>query len=125
MILYTSGTTGRPKGVVTTHANYAAQIASLIAAWEWTRDDRALLVLPLHHVHGIVNVLGCALAAGAALRDPAAVRARGGVGAPRVRRDHGVLRRADDLPPPDPVLRRRAARRCSAPARPAAGGCGS
>jgi malonyl-CoA/methylmalonyl-CoA synthetase len=66
MILYTSGTTGRPKGVVTTHANYTAQVASLITAWEWTRDDRALLVLPLHHVHGIVNVLGCALAAGAA-----------------------------------------------------------
>jgi malonyl-CoA/methylmalonyl-CoA synthetase len=66
MILYTSGTTGRPKGVVVTHTNYAAQIGSLLTAWEWTRDDRALLVLPLHHVHGIVNVLGCALAAGAA-----------------------------------------------------------
>ena len=66
MILYTSGTTGRPKGVVVTDANYAAQIESLLTAWEWTREDRALLVLPLHHVHGIVNVLGCALAAGAA-----------------------------------------------------------
>jgi malonyl-CoA/methylmalonyl-CoA synthetase len=66
MILYTSGTTGRPKGVVVTAANYAAQIESLLTAWEWTREDRALLVLPLHHVHGIVNVLGCALAAGAA-----------------------------------------------------------
>lgn len=65
MILYTSGTTGKPKGVVTTHGQFAAQIQSLITAWEWTRDDRALLVLPLHHVHGIVNVLGCALAAGA------------------------------------------------------------
>ena len=65
MILYTSGTTGKPKGVVTTHGQFAAQIESLLAAWEWTQDDRALLVLPLHHVHGIVNVLGCALAAGA------------------------------------------------------------
>src|SRR5947209_6368702 len=65
LIVYTSGTTGRPKGVVTTHANVAAQIESLLKAWEWTRDDRALLVLPLHHVHGIINVIGCALAAGA------------------------------------------------------------
>jgi len=65
-ILYTSGTTGRPKGVVITHGQFAAQITSLLTAWEWTPDDRALLVLPLHHVHGIVNVLGCALAAGAA-----------------------------------------------------------
>jgi malonyl-CoA/methylmalonyl-CoA synthetase len=66
LILYTSGTTGRPKGVVLTHGHFAAQVTSLLTAWEWSRDDRALLVLPLHHVHGLVNVLGCALAAGAA-----------------------------------------------------------
>ena len=66
LIVYTSGTTGKPKGVVTTHGNVAAQISSLLEAWEWTSDDRALLVLPLHHVHGIINVLGCAIAAGAA-----------------------------------------------------------
>jgi malonyl-CoA/methylmalonyl-CoA synthetase len=65
MIIYTSGTTGKPKGAVTTHGNMAAQIASLVTAWEWTAADCALLVLPLHHVHGIINVLGCALAAGA------------------------------------------------------------
>jgi malonyl-CoA/methylmalonyl-CoA synthetase len=65
LILYTSGTTGKPKGVVTTHGNLAAQMAALLEAWEWTADDRALLVLPLHHVHGFINVLGCALAAGA------------------------------------------------------------
>ena len=65
LIVYTSGTTGKPKGVVTTHAQLAAQIDSLVTAWEWTRDDRTLLVLPLHHVHAIVNVLGSALAAGA------------------------------------------------------------
>ncbi|HEX2403703.1 MAG TPA: acyl-CoA synthetase, partial [Acidimicrobiia bacterium] len=65
MILFTSGTTGRPKGVVTTHANIEAQIRSLIEAWEWDSDDRILLTLPLHHIHGIVNVIGCALWSGA------------------------------------------------------------
>jgi malonyl-CoA/methylmalonyl-CoA synthetase len=65
MMVYTSGTTGRPKGVVTSHASITAQITSLVGAWEWTPDDRVLLVLPLHHVHGIVNVLGCALWSGA------------------------------------------------------------
>ena len=65
MILYTSGTTNRPKGVVTTHANIAAQIMCLVEAWEWSADDRIVLCLPLHHVHGIVNVVCCALWSGA------------------------------------------------------------
>ena len=65
MILYTSGTTGKPKGVVTTHGSLRAQVTSLVTAWEWSADDRILLVLPLHHVHGIVNVLACALWSGA------------------------------------------------------------
>ena len=65
MILYTSGTSSRPKGVVTTHANITAQIQSLVKAWDWSADDRILLCLPLHHVHGIINVVGCALWAGA------------------------------------------------------------
>jgi malonyl-CoA/methylmalonyl-CoA synthetase len=65
MILYTSGTTSRPKGVVTTHANITAQIASLVEAWEWSADDRILLCLPLHHVHGVINVVSCALWSGA------------------------------------------------------------
>lgn len=65
LILYTSGTTGKPKGVVTTHDNIQAQVTSLLHAWEWTSNDRVLHVLPLHHIHGIVNVLTCALWAGA------------------------------------------------------------
>ena len=65
MILFTSGTTGRPKGVVITHANIEAQIKSLVEAWAWSIDDRILLTLPLHHIHGIVNVIGCALWSGA------------------------------------------------------------
>jgi malonyl-CoA/methylmalonyl-CoA synthetase len=65
MILYTSGTTGKPKGVVTIHDNITAQITSLIQAWEWTSNDRILEFLPLHHVHGILNVISCTLWAGA------------------------------------------------------------
>lgn len=65
MIVFTSGTTSKPKGAVTTHGNIAAQIETLIAAWEWQADDAIPLFLPLHHVHGIINVLSCALWAGA------------------------------------------------------------
>jgi malonyl-CoA/methylmalonyl-CoA synthetase len=68
LILYTSGTTSRPKGVVTTHRNIAAQVTSLIEAWEWSREDHLLHVLPLHHIHGIINGLTCALWAGARCR---------------------------------------------------------
>jgi malonyl-CoA/methylmalonyl-CoA synthetase len=65
MILYTSGTTSQPKGVVLTHENLAAQIESLVEAWEWAAEDRILHVLPLHHTHGIVNALLCPLWCGA------------------------------------------------------------
>lgn len=65
MILYTSGTTSKPKGVVTTHANIQAQIESLVTAWEWSAADRIPLFLPLHHIHGIINVTCCALWSGA------------------------------------------------------------
>ena len=65
MILYTSGTTNLPKGVVTTHANIKAQIEMLHKAWKWEAKDRTLCVLPLHHVHGIINVVCCSLWAGA------------------------------------------------------------
>ena len=66
MIVYTSGTTGRPKGVVTTHANIAAQVGALVSAWEWVERDRILHVLPLDHIHGIINGLHAPLAVGAA-----------------------------------------------------------
>ena len=65
LILYTSGTTNKPKGVVTTHINIEAQISTLINAWEWSSNDRITCVLPLHHVHGIINVVGCSLWTGA------------------------------------------------------------
>eukprot|EP01114_Cavostelium_apophysatum_P015595 TRINITY_DN4281_c1_g1_i2.p1 TRINITY_DN4281_c1_g1~~TRINITY_DN4281_c1_g1_i2.p1 ORF type:complete len:564 (+),score=122.52 TRINITY_DN4281_c1_g1_i2:17-1708(+) len=65
MIIYTSGTTGKPKGVVTSHANIEAQVKTMIEPWGWNKDDKILHVLPLHHVHGVVNVLTCPLWAGA------------------------------------------------------------
>jgi malonyl-CoA/methylmalonyl-CoA synthetase len=65
MILYTSGTTNQPKGVVTTHDNISSQIKSLVEAWQWSDYDHILNILPLHHVHGIINVMSCALWSGA------------------------------------------------------------
>ncbi|KAK3579619.1 hypothetical protein CHS0354_012795 [Potamilus streckersoni] len=65
MIVYTSGTTGRPKGVLMTHGNLSAQISMMVEAWGWSKSDVILHVLPLHHVHGIVNALMTSLYCGA------------------------------------------------------------
>ncbi len=65
LLLYTSGSTSLPKGVVLTHSNLQAQMHCLSKAWEWDAKDHILSVLPLHHVHGIVNVVCCALWNGA------------------------------------------------------------
>ncbi|NQY11541.1 MAG: AMP-binding protein [Flavobacteriales bacterium] len=65
MILFTSGTTNKPKGVVLTHNNIDSQITCLIKSWGWTKKDCILEVLPLHHTHGIINILGCSLWSGA------------------------------------------------------------
>ena len=65
MILYTSGTTGKPKGVLLSHMNLDAQIRMLIKVWEWTSSDVIVNPLPLHHTHGVVNALLCPLYVGA------------------------------------------------------------
>jgi malonyl-CoA/methylmalonyl-CoA synthetase len=67
MILYTSGTTSKPKGVVTTHDNIQSQITTLVDAWKWEATDCIPLFLPLHHIHGIINVMCCALWSGATI----------------------------------------------------------
>jgi len=61
MILFTSGTTNKPKGVVSTHLNIESQINCLVKAWEWSKDDFIPVFLPLHHIHGIINSLLCPL----------------------------------------------------------------
>jgi malonyl-CoA/methylmalonyl-CoA synthetase len=69
-IIYTSGTTGPPKGVVSTHSALEAQVSGMVEAWEWSYSDRIYNVLPLHHVHGVVNVLTTSLATGACVELP-------------------------------------------------------
>ncbi|MGC9667811.1 AMP-binding protein [Planosporangium sp. 12N6] len=59
LILYTSGTTGAPKGVMIAPEAIAADLDALAAAWQWTPDDLLVHGLPLYHVHGLVlGVLG-------------------------------------------------------------------
>ncbi|XP_072373825.1 malonate--CoA ligase ACSF3, mitochondrial isoform X2 [Scyliorhinus torazame] len=65
MILYTSGTTGPPKGVLTTHGILRSQVTTLVRQWEWNQDDVILHVLPLNHFHGVINKLMCPLWVGA------------------------------------------------------------
>ncbi len=68
LIMYTSGTTGAPKGAVISRRAVAACLDGLRAAWDWTPDDVLVHGLPLFHVHGLVlGVLG-ALRAGSPLR---------------------------------------------------------
>ncbi|GHJ85514.1 hypothetical protein NliqN6_1916 [Naganishia liquefaciens] len=67
MMLFTSGTTGRPKGVVTRHSALSAQVSSIVKYWEWNENDLLYHVLPLNHLHGIVVALLTTLWAGAAV----------------------------------------------------------
>jgi fatty acid CoA ligase FadD36 len=68
LVMYTSGTTGPPKGAVLTHRAIEAGIDALAAAWAWTPDDTLVHGLPLFHVHGLIlGVLG-ALRVGSPLR---------------------------------------------------------
>src|SRR5438128_9352517 len=64
ILLYTSGTTGRPKGALLDHGNLLAQGRGVVEAWRWTKDDRLVLALPLFHVHGLAIALHGSLIAG-------------------------------------------------------------
>ncbi len=68
LVLYTSGTTGAPKGAVITDRNVAANLDMLARAWAWTGDDVVVHALPLYHVHGLVLGLFGSLRRGGALR---------------------------------------------------------
>ena len=64
ILLYTSGTTGRPKGALLDHGNLLAQARGVVEAWRWTAADRLVLALPLFHVHGLAIALNGSLIAG-------------------------------------------------------------
>jgi malonyl-CoA/methylmalonyl-CoA synthetase len=68
LILYTSGTTGKPKGALISHANLAALAELLGHAWQWRADDVLLHSLPLHHLHGLGISLFVSLLAGGTTR---------------------------------------------------------
>jgi malonyl-CoA/methylmalonyl-CoA synthetase len=68
LLVYTSGTTGAPKGAMLTHGNVLSSAEALRIAWRWTRDDRLVLALPLFHMHGLgVGVHGTLLAGASAV----------------------------------------------------------
>ncbi|KAK5700589.1 hypothetical protein LTR97_005106 [Elasticomyces elasticus] len=67
MMLYTSGTTARPKGVLLPTLTLSAQANSLLQAWEYSPRDHLLHILPLHHIHGTVNAMLAPLLAGSTI----------------------------------------------------------
>ncbi|KAL1842522.1 hypothetical protein VTJ49DRAFT_4998 [Mycothermus thermophilus] len=67
MMLYTSGTTNRPKGVLLPESVMTAQARSLLQAWEYSSSDYLLHVLPLHHIHGTINAIYTPLFSGSAV----------------------------------------------------------
>ena len=67
-LLYSSGTTGTPKGIMLTHQNLLVNARSLIKYWGFSENDVLLHALPIFHVHGLFVGLGCALLSGASMR---------------------------------------------------------
>lgn len=63
-LVYTSGTTGRSKGAMLTHANLRTNAETLCAYWGWRDDDVLLHALPIFHVHGLFVALHCAFLKG-------------------------------------------------------------
>ncbi len=66
-IVYTSGTTGRSKGAMLSHANLASNAATLREAWGWRDDDVLLHALPIFHVHGLFVAMHCVFLTGTSM----------------------------------------------------------
>lgn len=76
VLLYSSGTTGKPKGAMLTHENLASNLHTLVEAWGFTETDRLLHVLPIYHAHGLIVATGCVLLSGASMIFPPKFDAR-------------------------------------------------
>lgn len=66
-ICYTSGTTGRSKGAMLTHANLASNARTLTQLWRFTAKDVLIHALPIYHVHGLFVATNVVLSAGASM----------------------------------------------------------
>ena len=124
-ILYTSGTTGRPKGAMLTQRNLASNAAALHQIWGFRHDDVLLHALPVFHTHGLFVATNCVLANGTGMIflprfEPGAVieqlpRATVLMGVPTFyTRLLADPRFTDESLPLDPAVR---VRLCSAPGR--------
>jgi malonyl-CoA/methylmalonyl-CoA synthetase len=67
-LVYSSGTTGRPKGIMLSHQNLVANISVLADYWGFNRNDCLLHALPIFHVHGLFVAIGCVLMSGCSMR---------------------------------------------------------
>jgi len=66
-LLYTSGTTGKPKAAMLTRGNLASNAATLVDLWRFTQDDVLLHALPIFHIHGLFVATNTVLASGASM----------------------------------------------------------
>ena len=66
-LLYSSGTTGRPKGIMLSHDNLAVNGAALVDIWGFSGEDVLLHALPVFHVHGLFVAISCVLLSGASM----------------------------------------------------------
>ena len=67
-LLYSSGTTGVPKGIMLSHGNLLSNTKALVESWGFTENDRLLHALPVFHVHGLFVAIGCVMLSGASMR---------------------------------------------------------